>query len=497
MPRRRPAAATASADIEADVNGDSGADPEKQHLGFFDYMAGLEPAVLEHCLVYIYRQDPKIRNPKDASHYIEKAVPPIDEEYIAKKWGSGQYLLQLKNVKENKLLRTKVFTVDPSVGRPKYAPGTTLVDQSQAGDANNGGQPSSPAVITATDLAGVLSKAMDMMRSENKPAGDALASAMSVLSQAQKGAMEIVISSAKNMVEDKTAKVDPIEAFKSMAAALRDMQGLTSGDRKSSISELKDVFGTVRELQLLVAGDQTKERRGGNSLLDEIRALVELKKADTDGSLLSMVLKVRSEDDEPAGPWNTVAKLGMQLVEKRPDVLGSLADLISGLASRIMATPPTVGTPATALAGSPPAETAKPLTQTPPTILPPEGKQSQPAKEEVMLEDFLQIIARGYRSTLENEFESNGEAVAMSVITIFPDLVPIVKAQLTQYADPLIITWMRAQKPTAEIAALPDFPQFLADFRAVLFEPLTVETEAEASEAGEKESAAAAGGLPV
>jgi hypothetical protein len=491
MARRRPP--TNSVDYE-EPQGLPGEDAERKRLGFFDYMATLDKGDLEHCLVYIYRQDPAIRNPEGTGNYIEKAVPPIDEQYLRDKWGGGQYLLHLKNVKERRLLRTCVFKCE---GTAKIATGTVLVDNKGAPiDAPAGQGTASP--ITANDLGAVFTKALEMMRSENKPAGDALTSAMEVLGQAQKGAMEIVISSAKSLVADKSEKVDPIDNFIKMAEALKNMQGITSNERKSSVAELKDAFSAVREVSaILTGGEQGGDRRTSNSLLDEVRALVELKKADTDGSLLGMVLKARGGDDEePASAWNTVAKLGMQLVEKRPDVLGSLADLIGGLASRLMATPATLGQPPTTLAGTPappaaiaPATPAQPV----PTILPPENKQ--PAhQEQIMLEDFLRVVARGYRSTLESEGEANGDAVAMSVLTIFPDLVPMIKAQLEKYDDVMITGWMQTQKPTAEIAAMPQFAQFLADFRATLFEPLEAEQGDTTADAGGAKADAAGQG---
>ena len=130
---------------------------------FFPMLANFPEAWWERMSLYLYRR------PDDEGRMVKnegprKYVPggvlrqPVDEEFIAKKWGGGKYTLYLK-LDSKETLREHTFVID---GTPKVLPGQFVeIDGKPVSVGGATPPPPTPGQSEATQLMETSSKATE------------------------------------------------------------------------------------------------------------------------------------------------------------------------------------------------------------------------------------------------------------------------------------------------------------------------------------------------
>jgi hypothetical protein len=431
-------------------------------------MDSLSPKEREDRIVYIYRQDPAIRNPQGEGHYLEKCAPPIDEEYIRDKWGGGQYLVVLKNLKLKEAERTKSIRI---AGAAKIIEGQILVDRKTgeplAQQPSAGGGQGSESVVRD-----VVRELTPLIQKQQHP-DDFMDAGMEAVRKSMAGAIEIVTTVAKRNAErDSQPPKDPVAQLKESVEAMRAL-GLLH-DQRNPMEEFKTMLATMKELRELT-GESTPRRAG---MVEELKGLAELLKTDSDGSIKNLLFRDRDDDSE--GSSGGLGKFLADVIKARPDIIDTVAIGLSKIVSAIGAPVPAgvqvlaPAAPARTLAAAAPAPAyisprapAEPAVQV--------AEQPQPEthsriSEAAVLEGLLQAVVNGYKGN------NDGTAVAISIKVLYPGAVPLMR-QYMGYPDAMIIAFLRQQPIIAPIVDNEDFPEFLGEFKSALI----------ADDAGEEE----------
>ncbi|PSH05156.1 MAG: hypothetical protein CXZ00_03085 [Acidobacteria bacterium] len=434
-------------------------DDPRADLDFFGYMKSLTDAELNDRVIYIYRQEPAIRNPPGTGNYIEKVIPPIDEDYLKQHHGGGQYLLWLKTISDSKNDRKCVFRVD---GPPKIPAGTTLLDgNTGAPIAPSAGAGNAAVASTENIVRDVLQSIIPLINKSTASPDEVLNTGMATMRKAMENAVDIMGSAAKKQSESATG--NPLTDMLMKQA----LENLLHPPQRNPMEEFKVMLQTMREMQGLT-GEAASPRRNG--ILDDLKGVAEILKSDTDGTIRNVLFG--RDEHEPPSLGAGLLKIGEAILTRRPDIIDSAANLIARASSAV---PPQTNHPAPVLTGVSPHEPAPVYPAAP-------APKPQPTQEEQMIAGILQAIARGYNGG------NTGDAVAISLQMIFPQEVAQF-AQYLQLPDAMVMGWLRSQPAIAVIVNAPDFPEFYTDFKRQMLTPPEDPAEAveppEQAEAGE------------
>jgi hypothetical protein len=183
--------------------------PFDDNIPFFDALAMITPAEWEKYLIYIYRLDPKVRNPEGERAYIDKIQRTFDEGDIKATHGGGKYMAILK---DDFLMAAAPGGPAPRerrwhfriAGEPRLQNGQTLLSANGAAPA-----PGTPDAIEvaprapSSDVAVLASVLKELI--ENRQNGDTGSSqAIELAGQAYKTGLSIVSEAARQTVTTTT-----------------------------------------------------------------------------------------------------------------------------------------------------------------------------------------------------------------------------------------------------------------------------------------------------
>ena len=98
--------------------------PFDQDIPLFRAIQLMSDADWERCMLYLYRLDPKVRNPEGSRKYIDVMSRPITEADVKESHGGGKYQIYLRDDSQRPpLARSHVFEID---GLAKFLPGQTV-----------------------------------------------------------------------------------------------------------------------------------------------------------------------------------------------------------------------------------------------------------------------------------------------------------------------------------------------------------------------------------
>ena len=455
---------------------------------FFSKLKRIPPAEWNNHIVYIYRLEPRVRNSGPVSN-IGTFTAPFDEREIRALHGGGKYQAILKNTETDRAISKCTFELE---GPPKFLPGQTILADNSPSPAPasaavpSGAPNSAQPALNEHVLGEILSKAITAIQQQKMPADEAIKSALDTLSQAQRGAMEIVLNAAKSQSQSTTGHPMMDKVFERVLTKMVDGEE----QRRNPMEEFKTMLQTVRELQGLTGENAAPQRRGG--MIEEAKAVAELLKSDNDGTIKSFILGSRDADAEPASGWGQLFAFLGKAIERRPDIIDHVANGLGRLANaaaapRIMPpqrpvtiTPALTGTSTEApdaVPGETAADTNPPLVQT--SATPP-----QAISEQQVIEGILMAVANGYRGNYD------GEAVAKSIKVLYPKAIELMR-QYMNYPDSLVLGFLRNQAPLAPIVDNDDFTEFFANFKAGIMADDEIE---ESDDAAEQSHGAAASG---
>jgi hypothetical protein len=421
-------------------------------MAFFSRLKKISSGDWSHHAVYVYRLEPRVRN-AGPFKYLEIFYGPFDEADLRERHGGGKYQAILKDVSRDEALQKVTIEVD---GPPKLQKGQILVDEHGNETQLSSQPPATAPAQPANDnsMGEALNKLISVLQNQKNPADDAMTRAMETLDRAQKGAIELIINSVKKQSESVTG--NPITDQLLQASIAKMVKG-DDEHRRNPMDEFKTMLQTMREMQGLT-GELNPRPRGGG-LIEEAKAIAELLKGDSDGTIKTLLLGNRDEEGSGSG-WGNIA---MKFLERRPDIINSVGDILVKLAGSFTA-PRAFPSPPTVLAGAAAplphvvqTQTAAVLDQPPSQPAPVEAQPAQ-ISEQAVLEGILMAVVNGYRSNY------SGDAVAESVKTLYPQVVPMMR-QYMGYPESMLIGFLRSQPVMAPIANNPDFPEFVHDFK--------------------------------
>jgi hypothetical protein len=254
-------------------------DPFDEAVPFFQAIAMIREGEWERYLLYLYRLDPRVRNPEGEKAFIDKFQRCVDEGDIAVAHGGGKYMLILKDDVLNR--------PDPSApqtrsrackfrceGAPKLQPGQSVVNNG-GGTAVEGGVvlPPGPAPAASGDssLAALTNILRDLIKDNNNQKRSADSD---VTTKSFEAALELVKKQAATstgsalgdkllemllpLLLNRKSETDPILAQLAKATIDR-MSNPAASEIKNPLGELTVVkellgVGSLRELFELGAG---------------------------------------------------------------------------------------------------------------------------------------------------------------------------------------------------------------------------------------------------
>jgi len=237
-------------------------------LPFFEMLGRLTEREWEDRMVYLYRQDKTIikEDPKD-SNYIARITHAFDEAYVKEKFGGGRFLAILKNVRINGAERKHSFLVE---GEAKIQEGEISI--AKKNDSAGG---KSETTLLLEQVRDLTNRLVESSRQNNGTEQAAITQAVSLLSQASKGAMEIQQEAIKGQLASTTGhpmvdkflekaiaklgdepKTDSMDQFTKMLALVRELnrgsEKPAGGGLLSNLGEIKGVLEALQGLGLKI-----------------------------------------------------------------------------------------------------------------------------------------------------------------------------------------------------------------------------------------------------
>jgi hypothetical protein len=268
---------------------------------------------------YLYRCWPVIDlelvNGKGCNTYIDKVGSPITRDWVLKHWGSGKYRQHFNDESRARGSQELAVTVY-DISDPDFPPVIEDLRSLVRGDPSNAGYIRGlemkgllprPAGETAQSAeSGLAAVAMEALRQRDSGGrgdqGQVLTKALDLMTDASKKAVEVATSGSK--------PVDPIDQ-------LFRVKKLIDGGESTALMPL--VLQLMQQnFELMKASMSGGRRHGGDSLLDNVRSLVELKKAMSElglgaaagGSWLDTLLdKAPALLEQLLGPIMVAAKM--------------------------------------------------------------------------------------------------------------------------------------------------------------------------------------------
>lgn len=251
---------------------------------FYKFVNSLHPDHWSHLLMYVYRCWPVLGDPAN----IDKPSGPIDEEYMLREHGSGDYKIRLndQNLPGNKrtICYTEIKLRDPE--RPPNIPDLSRLAMKDPANREyvaqlirsgkltpDGSLPAAPAAVDPA-LSGTvrdtISQLFQMVKDRNKEKNgtdsDALERGMQMLQKAHERSMELVsknndptgfiqlVATLKELMPPPAPQppVSPVAMIKEIAGMMRDMMPQAQAAQQqanpmSQFREFLEVFNAMRE----------------------------------------------------------------------------------------------------------------------------------------------------------------------------------------------------------------------------------------------------------
>lgn len=247
----------------------------------FDYMAGVLPEDWINHIVYVYRQEPRTVN-AGGPGYLEKCTGPFDIEYLREKWGGTVFRIIVKRGSERVSEHTYQIEAPPKfpAAAQSAAPAPAVPADPNASLGMRAlemvGGPQAETFRALLDVFREASKAaIDQVRAQSmnaapqKSAKEELLETLNLIKALNgdsavkaKSPMELAVESAMTtMVQNMLSPKNPIEDFKTMAAAISSVQSLTGGGSNRGgglVSEvvaalpgaIREATGMLREIRM-------------------------------------------------------------------------------------------------------------------------------------------------------------------------------------------------------------------------------------------------------
>lgn len=432
--RTTPAEEPAAQILDDPLQGFDQVEDDRNELDIFALMKTLTPKEQESMMLYIYRQEPAIVNDSARGKYIEKVVPPVDEDYLKLNHGGGRYLLWLKDSATNQTVRKSSVAID---GPAKLQPGNTVIDGATGQVVQPGAQPSAAAQPTGIEGAmKVVLEHLDKQSAKNGTTDQALAAAMEAMKQGMMGAITMISTAAQQTATSKTGNPLGDELMK------RAIDQLVTP--RNPLDDFAAVLKTMNELKGTMEPAQPPQPRRNSGIVEEIKGIAELLKGDDEQGTLRDLIFGRRERDEPESLGVSLVKFGMAAIERQPAILDAFAGVLQRFAAP--AAPP-------ATMGNAPAQPAiKPARPAAPPAQPAaaDGGQQQ------VINAILQAIVNSFR------YGYTGDDAAFALKVQFDPVIPQLQQMLAVPQDQ-ILTWLRTQPIIAPILNEPEFPQFFTE----------------------------------
>ncbi len=260
----------------------------------FDLLPALPARLWESDLVlYLYRLNPEVSNKTGEKKYIGVYSAPMNEEDVKREHGGGKYRMYLKYKKHD--LRTAVFQID---GPPKFLEGQTVRG------VPVGSSTPAPAPAAAPDLASVVDKLVDTLKSNQQDPAGALNSAVQILTTATERGLELQHKLSAQAASSTTGS--PM-MDKLLEAAMAKLLNPTPAP------SLVEQIATVKELAAVLR--PPKEARSENPEAGVTSQMAMVKEFFGVDSLSEVMEKVNGAGRKDNTPWwgsflmNTIEKL--------------------------------------------------------------------------------------------------------------------------------------------------------------------------------------------
>jgi len=433
--------------------------PFDEAVPFFDALAMITENEWRLYAVYLYRLEPRVRNPVGEAAFISTYQQSIDEADIKATHGGGKYLLYLKEVVMGKR--------DPSLpvrerswkcriaGEPILQPSQTLVMPAGSVPALPAGPPDvvQQPRTGSSDVAVLANVLRDLI--ENKNSGRGNSEAMALMGEANKSALSIVTEAARQTVTTSTGSAMGDKLLE------RLLDSKLSG--KSSDSDLRDKLAMIAIDRLSNPQPESKDPLGQLSFVKDLLGVD------------SITDLIRPSGD---GAWKTrLVEIGAALVTTLPQLMGAFMTNQERQFQHQMQIEAMRRQPGQAAA---PVAVNIPTLQLEPVPVAP--IETQPQSVGAVGESAMPNLFNPAQMALDEIVVDFGEGLdgtltARLVRQRYPQIVESLKPML-QDAEQVKL-FAQNTPPLNEIAGEEEFPAFLTEFIAEILHPATDDAEGE------------------
>jgi hypothetical protein len=432
--------------------------PFDEAVPFFDALAMITENEWRLYAVYLYRLEPRVRNPVGEAAFISTYQQAIDEADIKATHGGGKYLLYLKEVVMGKR--------DPSLPAPRERSwkcriaGEPILQPSQTLVMPAGNVPALPAGPTdviqqprtgTSDVAVLANVLRDLI--ENKNSGRGNSEAMALMGEANKSALSIVTEAARQTVTTSTGSA--------MGDKLLERLLDSKFNGKSSDSDLRDKLALIAIDRLSNPQPESKDPLGQLSFVKDLLGVD------------SITDLIRPSGD---GAWKTrLVEIGAALVTTLPQLVGAF---MTNQERQFQHQMQIEAMRRQSGQASPPVAVNVPTLQLEPVPAAPVGTpQPQPMGESPM-ENLFNPAQMALEEIVVDFGEGlDGTITARLVRQRYPQIVESLKP-LIQDSEQVKL-FAQNTPPLSEIAGEEEFPEFLTQFTAEILHPATDDSEGE------------------
>jgi hypothetical protein len=424
--------------------------PFDEALPFFDALAMITEHEWPRYLLYLYRLDPRVRNPEGEPSYIDKYQRAIDEGEIRATHGGGKYMLILKDDVMQKggensaPPRERRYTKCRIAGEPRLQSGQTTmqpVNAEVAPAADTGAQTSR---IGSTDVAVLADVLRDALR-DRRPSADGA----DLMAESYKKSLTIVSESASMAAKSATGSALGDKLLEKL------LDSELGGKKHSGDSDLRDKLALIAIERL-----QNPPITGGE-LKDPLGQLTFIKELTGVDNLRDLLLGGRGGGDE----WKSkLIEMGVSLVSGLPQLFQLYVANQDRMFQRQLQLeqirrsgqlPPIAPTPGAPIAAAVPNTQVETAGEGSPTEVPMNiFNPAQMALDEIAV-DFEQGL--------------DGQLTARLVRQRYAQVVESMKPMLANAE--LVKQFAINTPPLSEIAGDDEFPEFLEQFVNEILHP--------------------------
>lgn len=443
--------------VESDVKQDPSPNHERfnpfdESIPFLNAIAMIAESEWERYLIYLYRLDPRVRNPEGEAAFIDKYQRPIDEGDIKAVHGGGKYMLLLKDDVQwrngapaagARERRHKLRIA----GDPVLQQGQTTVGKEPVVLPPGPTPPPSDRSLGTGDVAALLTGLREILA--DRKGDDGIASVLELMGQANKSAIQVVTEAARQSATSTTG--NPI--MDKLLEKLIDSKINGGGERDGVRDKLVNIA-----LDRLSNPQPTAGADGGLAQLGQLKELFGV------DSVMDLV-KGGGGDNS----WKMkLVEVGGALITNLPALVQAFMQNQQMLFNRQMQVE-AMRRQAAASPGQPvvvPPNTPTPVDAIPPAIAAP--APPMPGVEPVSFMNPVQAVL----DDIVNCFNSGlgGDGAASLIMTKYPAIVEQLRQAKFASGKSLfedveeLKAFSAKTPPLSAIAGEEEFPQFLGEF---------------------------------